>query len=69
MRRFLPPEAAYWVAFMDVLRDRVEHAKKHPEAGMSAELMVLIAALVMVAITVMAIVTAKIVEKANSIKL
>ncbi|NRQ32099.1 hypothetical protein HII36_09645 [Nonomuraea sp. NN258] len=69
MRRHLPPEAAYWLALMRLLRSRIEHARKHPDDGMSAELMVLIGALVLVAIAAMAIVTAKIIEKANSIKL
>lgn len=54
---------------MAMIRDRLEHARQKPDAGFSAEMMVLIGALVLVAITVMAIITAKIVEKANSINL
>ena len=54
---------------MALIRDRLEHARKNPDAGFSAEMMVLIGALVLVAIAAMAIITAKIVEKANSINL
>ncbi|MEQ4720949.1 hypothetical protein [Nonomuraea sp. B19D2] len=70
MFKLLPLEAAYWKATIALLLDRLEHARKDPEKGaMSAEAMIIIAALVLVAITVMGIVTAKIIDKANSIKL
>ncbi|MDX3099986.1 hypothetical protein [Nonomuraea angiospora] len=68
MLKLLPPEVAtYWKA---LLMDRLERAHKDPEKGaMSAEAMIIIAALVLVAITVMGIVTAKIIDKANTINL
>ncbi|GAA3624295.1 hypothetical protein GCM10022419_132370 [Nonomuraea rosea] len=70
MSKLLPPEAAYWKAVTALLLDRFERAREDPEKGaMSAEAMIIIAALVLVAVTVMGIVTAKIIEKANSINL
>lgn len=70
MSKFLPPEAAYWLTLMRVLHDRLEKARQNPDrGGMSAEAMIIIAALVLVAITVMGIVTAKIVAKAGEIDL
>ncbi|MFI9846685.1 hypothetical protein ACIHFD_57360 [Nonomuraea sp. NPDC051941] len=68
MLKLLPTEAAtYWKA---LLLDRLERARKDPEKGaMSAEAMIIIAALALVAITVMGIVTAKIIDKANTINL
>ncbi|MFG1705407.1 hypothetical protein ACFLIM_19635 [Nonomuraea sp. M3C6] len=70
MPKLLPPETAYWKAVTALLRDRLERARKDPEKGaMSAEAMIIIAALVLVAVTVMGIVTAKIVDKANTINL
>ncbi|WP_182884212.1 hypothetical protein [Microbispora sp. H10885] len=70
MSPLLPPEAAYWLAVRKLLLDRLERAREHPDKGaMSAEAMIIIAALVLVAITVMGIVTAKIISKANSINL
>ncbi|MGW4958269.1 hypothetical protein ACWEPL_13680 [Nonomuraea sp. NPDC004186] len=68
MLKFLPNEAAtYWKA---LFLDRLDRARKDPEKGaMSAEAMIIIAALVLVAITVMGIVTAKIIDKANTINL
>ncbi|GAA3120129.1 hypothetical protein GCM10010466_08690 [Planomonospora alba] len=70
MRKHLPPEAAYWTARVDLLRDRLARLREDPERGaMSAETMIIIAALALVALTVMGIVTAKIVEKANQISL
>ncbi len=70
MDKLLPPEAAYWKAMTELFRDRLERARTDPEKGaMSAEAMIIIAALALVAITVMGIVTAKIVEKANTVNL
>ncbi|MEV7006645.1 hypothetical protein [Streptosporangium sp. NPDC051022] len=70
MPRFLPPEAAYWSAVIDFLRARHERLREDPDKGaMSAEAMIIIAALALVAITAMGVVTAKIIEKANQIKL
>lgn len=64
------PEAAYWNSLRAFLRNRLDNAREDPEKGaMSAEAMIIIAALALVALTVMGIVTAKIVEKANSINL
>ncbi|MFC5828627.1 hypothetical protein [Nonomuraea insulae] len=66
--KLLPPQAAYWQAVRALLLDRLERARADPEKGaMSAEAMIIIAALVLVAVTVMGIVTAKIVDKANTI--
>ncbi|MFI6326526.1 hypothetical protein ACIBG8_54020 [Nonomuraea sp. NPDC050556] len=57
----------YWLA---LLRHRLDQARKVTDKGaMSAEAMIIIAALALVAVTVMGIVTAKIIEKANSINL
>ncbi|NJP98001.1 hypothetical protein HCN51_52735 [Nonomuraea sp. FMUSA5-5] len=68
MPKLLPPEAAYWKAVTALLLDRLERARAEPERGaMSAEAMIIIAALVLVAVTVMGVVTAKILAKANSI--
>ncbi|RBQ21189.1 hypothetical protein DP939_00150 [Spongiactinospora rosea] len=68
MRDRLPPETGYWVALIERLHARLRD--QPPEkGGMSAEMMVIVAALVVVAITVMAIVSAKIINKANSINL
>ncbi len=65
-----PPEAAYWLALKRLLLDRLERVRRNPDRGaMSAEAMIIIAALVLVALTVMGIVTAKIISKANSINL
>ncbi|WP_433498867.1 hypothetical protein ACQP1K_00415 [Sphaerimonospora sp. CA-214678] len=70
MSKLLPPEIASWLALNGLLRNRLEQLRKDSEKGaMSAEAMIIIAALVLVAITVMGIVTAKIIDKANSIKL
>jgi hypothetical protein len=70
MLKLLPPETAYWTFATRFLKDRLEHARRDPERGaMSAEAMIIIAGLVLVAVTVMGIVTAKIIEKANSINL
>ncbi|MEV4170176.1 hypothetical protein [Nonomuraea sp. NPDC049709] len=70
MAKLLPPEAAYWKAIAELLLDRLQRARQEPEKGaMSAEAMIIIAALTLVAITVMGIVTAKIIDKANSINL
>ncbi|MFC0860944.1 hypothetical protein ACFHYQ_01410 [Sphaerimonospora cavernae] len=70
MSKLLPPEVAPWLALSGLLRNRLDQLRKDPEKGaMSAEAMIIIAALVLVAITVMGIVTAKIIDKANSIKL
>ena len=66
----LPPEAAYWKAVTALFLDRLKLARSDPEKGaMSAEAMIIIAALVLVAVTVMGIVTAKIIDKANTINL
>lgn len=60
----------YWLALHALLQGRLDRARADPEKGaMSAEAMIIIAALALVALTVMGIVTAKIIEKANSIKL
>ncbi|MEU1389970.1 MULTISPECIES: hypothetical protein [unclassified Nonomuraea] len=68
MPKLLPPQAAYWTALASLLKDRLQRARREPEKGaMSAEAMIIIAALVLVAVTVMGIVTAKIIDKANSI--
>jgi hypothetical protein len=65
--KLLPPEAAFVVRYF---QNRLEYARRNPEKGaMSAEAMIIIAALVLVAVTVMGIVTAKIIDKANSISL
>ncbi|MEV5896707.1 hypothetical protein [Nonomuraea fuscirosea] len=70
MDKLLPPAAAYWKAATELFLDRLERARTDPEKGaMSAEAMIIIAALALVAITVMGIVTAKIVEKANTVNL
>lgn len=70
MFTMLPPEAAGWLALKRLLRDRFDRLREDPEKGaMSAEAMIIIAALVLVAIAVMGIVTAKIIDKANSINL
>lgn len=64
------PEAAYWNSLRAFLCDRLERVRQDPDKGaMSAEAMIIIAALALVALTVMGIVTAKIIEKANSIDL
>ncbi|MBN6050738.1 hypothetical protein JYK22_02235, partial [Nonomuraea sp. RK-328] len=64
------PESAYWNSLRAFLRNRLEIARNDPDKGaMSAEAMIIIAALALVALTVMGIVTAKIVEKANSVNL
>ncbi|MFE3452487.1 hypothetical protein ACFXJ8_26550 [Nonomuraea sp. NPDC059194] len=58
---------SYWIAF---LQSRLDHARRNPDKGsMSAEMMIIIAAIVVVAIAVMGIVAAKIIAKANSIDL
>ncbi|MGW0809010.1 hypothetical protein [Nonomuraea sp. NPDC002799] len=68
MSKRLRPEAAYWRAVTALLLDRLERARRDSEKGaMSAEAMIIIAALVLAAVTVMGIVTAKIISKANSI--
>ncbi|MFC5829524.1 hypothetical protein [Nonomuraea insulae] len=70
MSKLLPPEAAYYKAVTALFLDRLERIRKDPEKGaMSAEAMIIIAALVLVAVTVMGIVTAKIIDKAKSINL
>lgn len=70
MSPLLPPEAAYWLALKRLLLDRLERVRRNTDRGaMSAEAMIIIAALVLVALTVMGIVTAKIISKANSINL
>ncbi|MEW9532864.1 hypothetical protein [Microbispora sp. NPDC049125] len=70
MSPLLPQEAAYCLALRKLLQDRLERARRHRDRGaMSAEAMIIIAALVLVAVTVMGIVTAKIISKANSINL
>ncbi|WP_084965779.1 hypothetical protein [Thermoactinospora rubra] len=67
MAKFLPPEIVY---VMVVLKDRLQRARQASDRGsMSAEAMIIIAALVLVALAVMGIVTAKIISKANSIDL
>ena len=70
MRSFLPPQADYCLAVLAFARDRLESVRARGDKGaMSAEAMIIIAALALVAVTVMGIVTAKIISKANEIKL
>jgi hypothetical protein len=68
MLKLLSPQTVYWTALTGLLANRLQRARREPEKGaMSAEAMIIIAALVLVAVTVMGIVTAKIISKANSI--
>ena len=70
MHRFMPPQIGYWLAVLTFARGRLENARARGDKGaMSAEAMIIIAALALVAVTAMGIVTAKIVSKANEIKL
>jgi hypothetical protein len=67
MRDRLPSEADYLLVVFAFLRDRLKQPSER--GGMSAEAMIIIAALVIVSLTVMGIVTAKIINKANEIDL
>jgi hypothetical protein len=68
MRHHLGSEPAYWLALTDALRDRWRRARQSADkGGMSAEAVIIIAALTLVAVTAMGIITAKIIQKANGI--
>lgn len=58
-----------WVRLTGIVRDRLEVARANPEAGFTAEKMVLIAAAVLIAIAAMAVLGPKIIAKINELDL
>lgn len=69
MSMYLPPEAAFWAAFTNLQRDRLRRMREESEKGaMSPEMLIIIAGLVLVAVTVMGIVSAKIIAEAEKLK-
>lgn len=58
-----------WLAVSLLLRARFESLRRAPEAGYSTETVLVTALLVVAALTVIAIIVAKVTAKANSINL
>jgi hypothetical protein len=70
VRTPLPPHTEYWLSALISAGTRWRIARSKGDKGaMSAEAMIIIAALTLVAVTVMGIVGAKIISKANQVNL
>jgi hypothetical protein len=59
----------YWITMWTLLRARFEMLRREPEAGYSTEAVLVTALLVVMALSVVAVLVAKVTAKANSIDL
>jgi hypothetical protein len=58
-----------WALVLTALHSRLEELRRDPEAGYTTETVLVTALLVVAALTIIAIIAAKVIAKANSINL
>ncbi|MBV9163760.1 MAG: hypothetical protein JO281_19915 [Pseudonocardiales bacterium] len=59
----------YWTLLSAALRTRIDELRRNPDAGYTTETVVVTALLIVAALTVVAIIIAKVTAKANDINL